>query len=241
MSYPSVLVRSSEAKSPKPGRLYWPVRAATSPFRRAWFDIELVDLKNVPTTGPVILAPNHLSFLDSFLLMYALPRKVLFLGKAEYTSSYKTSFFPAAGMIPVDRSGKGLVRSLRQASTVLGDGGAIGIFPEGTRSRDGFVHKGHHGAAHLALHTSAALIPIGIAGTDVVQPPGAAYPKPRGKIVIRFGAPLDTAGSGRGSTAREKVTGQLMRNIAVLAKRPYEDTMLAPGGDIADDRRAVRT
>ena len=134
-----------------PGRLYWPTRAVSAPFRRHWFDVQLEGVENVPADGPVVLAPNHISFLDSFLLMFGLHRKVMFLGKAEYTKSWKTSFFPAAGMIPVDRGGKGLVSTLGCAANVLDYGGVIGIFPEGTRSRDGRIKKGHTGAAHLAL------------------------------------------------------------------------------------------
>lgn len=215
-----------------PGSLYWACRAISAPFRHAWFDIELQGLDNVPQTGPVILAPNHVSFLDSFVLMYGLRRKVMFLGKAEYTDSIKTSIFPAAGMIPVDRSGKGVVASLKRAADVLDDGGAIGIFPEGTRARDGLVHQGQPGAAHLAMRTGAALIPVGIIGTDIVQPPGQSFPS-RGKITIRFGAPLDI-GPNRGSKARREVTDSLMQSVAVLAERSFQDTLLAPGGDIAE-------
>lgn len=214
-----------------PGSLYWVCRAVSAPFRQAWFDVDLQGLENVPSDGPVILAPNHISFLDSFVLMYGLNRKVMFMGKAEYTESVKTRIFPAAGMIPVDRSGKGIVASLKQAADVLDDGGAIGIFPEGTRSRDGFVHQGQTGAAHLAMRTGAALIPVGIGGTDIVQPPGQSFPS-RGEITIRFGAPLDI-GPKRGSKARREVTDNLMRSVAVLARRPYQHTLLAPGGDIA--------
>ena len=214
----------------EPGSLYWPCRLLTSPFRRSWFDIQIVGLENVPVEGPVVLAPNHISFLDSFLMMYGLERKVLFLGKAEYGDDWKTRVFPAAGMIPVDRSGKGLVTSLGKASTVLESGGVIGIFPEGTRSRDGMVHKGHAGAAHLAMRTGAALVPVGIIGTDIAQPPDAPFTVRGAQITIRFGAPMDLAATGRGSKARKRITDSLMREIAVLAGRPYVDTLLAPGG-----------
>jgi len=178
-------------------------------------------IENVPVDGPVVLAPNHISFLDSFLLMYGLPRKVLFLGKIEYTKSWKTSVFPAAGMIPVDRGGKGLVATLDRATDVLEAGGAIGIFPEGTRSRDGVIHKGHTGAAHLAVRTEAALVPVGIIGTDVIQPPGTPFPARGGKVRLRFGAPLDIGGYGTGASARRDLTSELMKSIAVLARRAF--------------------
>ena len=234
----STPLRAASQAATTPGSMYWACRAVSAPFRQAWFDLELDGLDNVPQTGPVILAPNHVSFLDSFVLMYGLRRKVLFLGKAEYTDSLKTRIFPAAGMIPVDRSGRGIVASLKQAADVLDDGGAIGIFPEGTRARDGFVHQGQTGAAHLAMRTGAALIPVGVIGTDVVQPPGQSFPS-RGKITMRFGAPLDI-GPKRGSKARREVTDSLMRSVAVLAQRPFQDTLLAPGGEVAEQPPTAR-
>ncbi len=213
----------------KPGSLYWPTRVLTHPFRSAWFDLQFDGLENVPATGPVILAPNHLSFLDSALLMFQLPRKVVFLGKAEYMNSRKTRFFRAAGMIPVDRSGKGLVTTLGLAADVLDAGGVIGVFPEGTRSRDGLVHRGHTGAAHLAQRTNAALIPVGIVGTDAIQPPGARFPARGGSVVMRFGAPLDIAGDETGASGRQAITDRLMQSIALLAGRPYDPSTHAPG------------
>ena len=212
----------------QPGSLYWPTRFITGPFRSRWFDLRLEGVENVPPTGPVVLAPNHISFLDSALLMYELPRKVVFLGKADYMQSWRTRFFRAAGMIPVDRGGRGLVSTLGVAAHVLKEGGAIGVFPEGTRSRDGRVHKGRAGAAYLAQRTNAALIPVGIIGTDAVQPPGARFPAKGGEIVIRFGAPIDMAGHRTGASGRNAVTERLMQTIASLAGRPYDPSILTP-------------
>ncbi len=216
----------------KPGSLYWPTRWLTRPFRSQWFDLRFEGVENVPLSGPVILAPNHISFLDSALLMYELPRKVIFLGKAEYMQSRKTRFFRAAGMIPVDRGGKGLVTTLGLAVDVLRDGGVIGLFPEGTRSRDGRVHKGHTGAAYLAQRTNAALIPVGIRGTDLIQPPDARFPARGGTVVMTFGAPLDIAGYETGASGRAAMTDRLMDSIAVLAQRPYEPSTVGPGSAI---------
>ena len=219
-------------KMTEPGSMYWPSRVVSAPFRRLWFDITIEGEEHLPVDGPVVLAPNHISFLDSFLLMYALPRKVVFLGKAEYLDSWKTRLFPAAGMIPVDRSGKGIATSLRQAGEILDDGGVIGIFPEGTRARDGFVHQGHTGAAHLALRHNAALVPVGIVGTDIAQPPGASHPRRDVKITLRFGKAVDLAAitaeaQGR-SAIRQQATDELMQHVARLAGRPYSPTLLAP-------------
>ncbi len=220
------------------GSLYWPTRTVTAPFRRLWFDVQWDGTTNVPGGGPVILAANHVSFLDSFLLMYGLPRKVLFLGKAEYCRNWRTRIFPAAGMIPVDRSGRGVSTSLATAAAVLDGGGVVGVFPEGTRSRDGLVHRGHSGAAHLAQRSGAALIPVGISGTDEVQPPGVRFPRRGGEIRFRFGPPIGVSRHGRGAAARRALTRELMEAVATLAGRSYVDEtapMAAPAPRAGED------
>ncbi|MGI9600526.1 MAG: lysophospholipid acyltransferase family protein, partial [Acidimicrobiales bacterium] len=174
------------------GRWNRSTRRASWPLRRLWLDIETEGLANVPTSGPVVLAANHLSFLDSLVLMYETPRRVTMLGKAEYLDSPVTGrLFPAAGMIPVDRTGRGVAWSLRQALDRLADGEAIGVFPEGTRSRNGALAEGHPGVAHLALRSGAPIIPVGIIGSDRAQPVDARLPRFGAPITARFGAPLD--------------------------------------------------
>ncbi len=122
--------------------------------------------------GPAILCPNHISFIDSVFLMLSLPRNISFVGKAEYMDSWKTKFlFPAMGMIPIDRAGGDKSqRALDIAQNVLERGELFGIYPEGTRSRDGRLYKGRTGAARLAMATGAPIYPVGIVGTDKVQP-----------------------------------------------------------------------
>ena len=115
-------------------------------------------------TGGAILCPNHISFLDSAFLMLTLPRRITFVGKAEYMDSWKTKYlFPAMGMIPIDRIGRRRPASaaLDAAEGVLRRGELFGIFPEGTRSRDGVLHKGHTGPARLALDTGCPIYPGG--------------------------------------------------------------------------------
>lgn len=203
------------------GRWRRPVGWLAWPIHKLWLDVRLDDAGNVPDAGGVILAANHLSFLDSLLLMFCLPRPVSFMGKAEYLDGALTKrVFPAAGMIPVDRSGRGVRESLRQASARLDAGEIVGIFPEGTRSRDGHLHPGHPGAAHLALRTGAPIVPVGIIGSDRVQPPDARIPTFRGRIELRFGSPIDLgpwAGSRPTGTTRREITAEVMRAIASLS------------------------
>lgn len=211
----------------KIGRWYWTTRRVSWAFRRYWLQIQIEDADNVPGEGPVILAANHLSFLDSLLLMYSLPRPVTFLGKAEYlTGPVTRRLFPAAGMIPVDRSGRGLAESLDQANARLTGDEIIGIFPEGTRSRDGLLHRGHPGVAHLALRSGAPIVPVGIVGTDVAQPPGARFPRRRAAVTIRFGAPIGPgpyAGGRVTGSIKHALTAEVMRAIAALSGQRYSD------------------
>jgi len=146
----------------------------------------------LPTDGPAILAPNHISFLDSAFLMFSVPRNISFVGKAEYMDSWKTKYlFPALGMIPIDRGGgKKSMVALEAAEEVLHRGELFGIFPEGTRSRDGYLYKGRTGVARLALKVGCPIYPIGVTGTDQIQPPDAKFPKLRKECTIKIGRPI---------------------------------------------------
>ena len=215
------------ASADRVGKWYWTTRRLSWPIRRHWLDVELIDAANVPDSGGVVLAANHLSFLDSMLLMHGLPRQVTFLGKAEYLGAWHTrTLFPAAGMIPVDRSGRGVARSLEWACARLRAGEIVGIFPEGTRSRDGRLHRGHSGVAHLALHTGAPIVPVGIIGSDRAQPPGARLPSRGASVVLRFGSPIDLGphlGRRPTSSLKRTVTDEVMQAIAALSGQDYVD------------------
>ncbi len=241
------------------GRHYWMTRRATWPLRSWWLDIATVGAANVPGEGPVILAANHLSFIDSPILMFGLPRAVSMLGKVEYLDGRITRrLFPAAGMIPVDRSGKGLVQSLRFAESRLEAGEIVALFPEGTRSRSGDLHRGRPGVAHLALRTGAPIVPVGIIGTDRVQAPDTrfAHPRFRGRVEVRFGSPIDLgpwAGMRPSAEVKIDITATVMASIAALSGQRYVDAFaptavpseamvsesMGSGGDSSPDRSAV--
>ena len=174
------------------GKLYGVAKAVMTPvFGFAW-RIKVEGLENLPDGGPAILCPNHTSVIDSFILPAVLPRRITFVGKAEYMDSWKTKYiFPAMGMIPIDRGGgSASERALTAAARVLERGELFGIYPEGTRSRDGILHKGHTGPARLALRTGAPLIPVGLRGTRDIQPPDAKFPKLFMHAEVRFGKPI---------------------------------------------------
>jgi 1-acyl-sn-glycerol-3-phosphate acyltransferase len=174
------------------GQLYPVAKAVIKPlFSFSWrFHVE--GAENVPADGPAIICPNHTSVLDSFFVPAVLPRRITYVGKAEYMDSWKTKYlFPAMGMIPIDRGGgSASERALSAAQRVLERGELFGIYPEGTRSRDGVLYKGHTGPARLALRTGAPIIPVGIRGAREIMPPEARYPAVFRPVTIRFGTPV---------------------------------------------------
>jgi 1-acyl-sn-glycerol-3-phosphate acyltransferase len=210
------------------GKLYPVARAILSPVFRAGWRTYLRGVDNLPSVGPAILCPNHTSVIDSFLLPSVLPRRITFVGKAEYLDDWKTKhLFPALGMIPIDRSGgDASKRALDAAAGVLERGELFGIYPEGTRSRDGKLRKGHTGPARLALRTGAPLVPVGLIGTRDIQPPGASAPRPFRPCEIRIGRPIqvghyaDRAGD---RLVLRQLTDELMYEIRELSRQEYVD------------------
>jgi len=168
------------------------LRRVAGPIARKLWDIETKGFERLPADGPAILCPNHISFIDSAFLMLSVPRNISFVGKAEYMDSWKTKYiFPALGMIPIDRTGGSKsAAALETAARVLRKGELFGLFPEGTRARDGKIHKGRTGAARLALEIGTPIYPVGITGTDAIQPPDAKAPKPFKSCTISVGRPI---------------------------------------------------
>jgi 1-acyl-sn-glycerol-3-phosphate acyltransferase len=182
--------------------------------------------ENVPLTGPVILASNHLSFIDSIAIPTVAPRRVAYLAKAEYFTGsgfggwLSRALFTALGALPVEReTHRAAQAALDTALAVLQRDGAFGIYPEGTRSRDGRLARGKTGVAWLALTADCPVVPVAVAGTDRVQPVGARWPRPR-RISVTFGAPLtfaDQRGKAGNGRARRVVTDRIMEAIAELS------------------------
>lgn len=170
------------------------------PALRAATLLSVNGLENVPPKRqPAIIASNHNSFSDSMLIPLASGRRVHFLGKAEYfrgtgiKGALMRSFFRSFGTIPVERTdARAAAEALHIAERVLAQGGAFGIYPEGTRSRDGRLHRGRTGVARLALSSGAPIIPCALTGTARFQPPERTIPRPS-KVTVSFGPPVDVA------------------------------------------------
>ena len=175
-----------------------------------------------PAAGAAIIAANHLSFFDSVVLALAVPRRLSFVGKAEYLDSWKTRrLFPALEMIPVDRDSPRRAYGALQVAAGLLDVEADELFaayPEGTRSPDGSLRDGRNGVGHLSVTTGAAIIPTGIVGTDRIQPCGARLPRPFRTAVVRFGAPIEPGGyDSTRRDRRRRITRDVMSAIGQLS------------------------
>ncbi len=233
------------------GTLQTRFRNVARPVTNKLWKFNLEGFDRLPTDGPAILCPNHVSFLDSAFLMLHVVRNISFVGKAEYMDSWKTKFlFPAMGMIPIDRAGGDKSQAaLDTAERVLRRGELFGIFPEGTRSRDGDLYKGRTGAARLALKVGCPIFPVGVVGTREIQPPDAKFPKFRRECTIRVGRPINVARYASRSEEQHLVlrqitdelmfeirelTGQVYRNVYAGKTAETEPTIAAKVATVSD-------
>ncbi|MGW5800543.1 lysophospholipid acyltransferase family protein [Streptomyces bacillaris] len=206
------------------------------PLLRVLFRPRIEGLENIPEEGAAIVAGNHLSFSDHFLMPAILKRRITFLAKAEYFTGpgikgrLTAFFFRSAGQIPVDRSGKDAGQAaIREGLGVLGKDELLGIYPEGTRSHDGRLYKGKVGVAVMAITARVPVIPCAMVGTFEIQPPGQVVPKIK-RVTIRFGEPLDFsryAGMENQKAAIRAVTDEIMYAILGLSDQEYVDEYAA--------------
>jgi 1-acyl-sn-glycerol-3-phosphate acyltransferase len=212
--------------------LYRTLELTLAPALRAVYRPEVSGAEHVPATGPVIVAANHQSFADEFFIPLAARRQVFFFAKAEYFNTpglrgrAMAAFFYGMGQVPVERG------DLRSAAAVidigvevLGQGKALGIFPEGTRSPDGRLYKFRTGVARLALRSGAPVVPVGVVGTRDVQPPDSRrwHRKP---VAVHFGPPLDFAhlrAQERSARVLRDVTETVRAEIQRLSGQEYVD------------------
>lgn len=191
----------------------------------------ITGLDNLPQDGPVIIASNHLSFLDSVIISAFMPRRVKFIAKAEYVNSpgikgwLMREAFEFIDIIPVTRGQQSeSVAALDPAVEHLKRGNVFGIYPEGTRSRDGYLYRGHSGVAYLAYVTGAPVVPVGLIGTQRLQPPGATMIRPA-KFEMHVGEVIPAPESHGHQTGklRKAHVEQVMTTIAGLSGQPRKD------------------
>ncbi|MEU7043295.1 lysophospholipid acyltransferase family protein [Streptomyces varsoviensis] len=219
------------------------------PPLRLLFRPRIEGIGHIPDDGAAIVAGNHLSFSDHFLMPVILPRRITFLAKSEYFTGrglrgrLTAAFFRGAGQIPVDRSGgKAAQAALRSGLAVLGKGRLLGVYPEGTRSHDGRLYKGRTGVAAMALRAGVPVVPCAMVGTFEVQPPGRALPRIR-PVTIRFGEPLDFSrfvGLSDEHVALRAVTDEIMYAILRLSGQEYVDQYATEAKKADQPRRSGR-
>ena len=205
------------------------LKSFLTPLLMLFFRPKVTGLRLVPTTGPVIIASNHLSFSDSIFMPLVVPRKVTFLAKSEYFTSpglkglLKKLTFKALGQVPVDRAGgRRSEQAILTGLQLLAEGNCIGIYPEGTRSPDGKLYKGRTGIARMAIESGAPIIPVAMFNTAEIQPTGQVVPKVR-RVEMVFGEPMYFTGDSSDLKVLREVTDQIMKAISAISHQEYVD------------------
>lgn len=206
--------------------LYGAAKTVIAPASRLVWPQRVEGVHNVPRHGPTILAVNHLALIDPLFVGVACPRPVRFIAKQELFDEGTlprrmfTRALRAIGQLSVDRRpGQSAQEAMDNSLKVLESGEVFGIFPEGTRSPDGRLYRGQTGLAWLALTTGAPVVPVALAGTDRILPPGRKVPS-LNRVGVRFGEPVDLSawhGQAHKARPRRAATDAIMDAIAKLS------------------------
>jgi 1-acyl-sn-glycerol-3-phosphate acyltransferase len=187
-------------------------------------------LEHIPATGGAIFAGNHLSVADELFLGSVVPRHLAFWAKAEYFSGegisgkFTKALMHGLGAIKVERAGgRAALTAFDAAIPALKAGDMVAVYPEGTRSPDGRLYRGRTGVARLAVAAGVPIIPVGMIGTEKVQPIGQVLPRlvGWGKVTVKFGKPIDTTGRSDDRTSLRSLTDEVMAEIQKLTGQVY--------------------
>ncbi|WP_423919954.1 lysophospholipid acyltransferase family protein [Frigoribacterium sp. 2-23] len=225
-------------------------RAILAPLVRLLWRPKIVGRRNVPRHGAVILASNHLSFIDSVVITLMAPRQVAFLAKNAYFTGtglkgrLSRLFFSGIGAIGVERgAGSAAQHALDLGLERLEAGEAFAIYPEGTRSLDGRLYRGRTGVGWLALTSGAPVVPVALTGTQDIQPVGSRLPRLR-RFTVEFGEPIDLSvhGDAASGRARRHATDAVMTAIQALSGQEPAGVYNEPPAPsvVARVRRALR-
>ncbi len=186
-------------------------------------------LEYIPKTGGVIFAGNHLSVADELFIGAIVPRHLAFWAKSDYFDGtgvsgwFSRNLLKGLGAIRVERGGgRAALAAFDGAIPVLKSGDAIALYPEGTRSPDGRLYRGRTGVASLGVAAGVPIIPVGMLGTEKIQPIGQPYPNlKRGVITAKFGKPIETVGRSDDRTSLRALTDEVMSEIQKLTGQEY--------------------
>ena len=213
--------------------LYWVLKLfVVGPYLRSTFRPWVQGAENIPATGAVILASNHMSVVDSIFLPVCVKRRVTFLAKSDYFTGRGVkgfvvrTFMNGIGQLSIDRSGgKASEASLETGLGVLRRGEVLGIYPEGTRSPTGRLYRGRTGVARMILEGHAPVVPIAMVDTDKAMPIGKRIPRVR-RVGVVIGEPLDFSrfeGLESDRFILRSITDEIMVAIGRLSGQEYVD------------------
>lgn len=224
--------------------LYWTLKyVLLGPLLKLFWPAKITGLDNIPNTGGAVVASNHLAVVDSFFLPTHAKRRIVFLAKSEYFTepgikgTLKKWFFTGTGQYPVDRSGGSAGQAaLNTGVRLLREGRLLGVYPEGTRSPDGRLHKGKTGIARMALEARVPVVPVAMIGTDKVNPIGSKMWWPK-RIRIHIGKPLDFSrydGLAGDRFIERSITDEVMYALMELSGQEYVDIYAARAKELAE-------
>lgn len=227
--------------------LYWVLKyVLLGPILKLFWPTKITGLENIPASGGAIVASNHLAVVDSFFLPAHVKRRIVFLAKAEYFTGkgvkgkLKKAFFFGTGQYPIDRSGGSAGHAaLNTGVRLLREGKVLGVYPEGTRSPDGRLHKGKTGVARMALEAKVPIVPVAMVGTERVNPIGSKMWWPK-RIEIHIGKPLDFArydGLGGDRFIERSITDEVMYALMELSGQEYVDIYATKAKELIEAER----
>ena len=193
---------------------YYVVRAICWLILKIFWRMEIIGIENLPQSGGLIIASNHVSYLDPAVLAASFNRKIYFLTKKEvFKNNFISFLLKNMNALPIDR-GKVDMLAFKKAINILREEKVLGIFPEGTRSSNGELQELKLGTIKIAMKTGVPIFPAGIIGTHKIYPRGIKFPILfKHKIIVKYGAPqyLDKLKS------RDKV--YQMEELGLLGKK----------------------
>ncbi len=194
--------------------VYRIVRCVALVVLRLCFRFRAVGVENVPAKGPVLLAANHVSFFDPAAVGAAVPRPLHFMAKAElFRMRAVGGLLRRLNAHPVDRGGADAA-ALRAALSLLREGRALVVFPEGTRGLEGVLRPGKAGTGMLAALAEAPVVPVYVQGTGRALPRGGVLPRPA-RIRVAYGPPIQFE-KGRGKARYRAISDEIMAAIGRL-------------------------
>lgn len=204
---------------PRPRPIYYNCRA----FLRGWFrycnGLQVSGTQNVPREGPFLLACNHASFLDPPVFAAACPRELHFFARNTLWKGAFGTLISNLNAIPIDRDGERDLQAFRRVFATLDKGGALLVFPEGTRTPDGELHTGKKGVGMIACRAGAPVVPARIFGSYEMWSRHRKTPKLSASLGVSFGPPIEseTYDPGKRDTDRYETAAKcIMAGIAKL-------------------------